>query len=188
MILSMSGQAWLFLGTVVAGFVIGFVYDIFRIARKTAKHKSWLVQFEDVLYWSVASVMMFLFMLHQNNGEVRLFAIAGAAIGMVLYFNSLSPLIIKVSVAVIDFFKKVILTIVRIILVPVKILISLLKILAKPCVWLIKSFCKRANVVKLSSRNKLLDLRRKVVLKNGKKRKKKSKPKKSGKKSGTKKI
>jgi len=175
MILSMSGQAWLFLGTVAAGFVNGFVYDIFRIARKTARHKSWLVQIEDVLYWTIASVLMFYFMLRQNHGEVRFFAIVGAAIGMVLYFNSLSPLVIKISVAVINFIKNVILTIVRIILIPIRILIRLIKILAKPCLWLARGFSNRANSVKQGSRNKLLDLRRKVVLKNEERRKKKQK-------------
>jgi len=164
MILSMSGQAWLFLGTVAAGFTIGFVYDIFRIARKTARHKTWLVQLEDVLYWTIASVMMFYFMLRQNHGDVRFFAIVGAAIGMLLYFYSLSPLIIKISVAVINFIQKVVLTIVRIILVPVKILIQFIKILIKPCFWLAKGL-----------RNKVLDLRRKVMLKNEKKLKKKPK-------------
>jgi len=166
MILSMSGQAWLFLSTVAAGFVIGFVYDIFRIARKSASHKTWLVQIEDILYWSIASVLMFYFMLHQNNGEIRFFAIAGAAIGMVLYFNSLSSLVIKVSVTIINFVKKVILMIVRIILIPVNILIQLLKILAKPCIWLAKGI-----------RNKILGLRRKVVLKIEEKRRKKVKKK-----------
>jgi len=164
MILSMSGQAWLFLGTVAAGFVIGFVYDIFRIARKTARHKPWLVQLEDVLYWTIASVLMFYFMLRQNHGEVRFFAIAGAAIGMVLYFHSLSPLIIKVSVTIINFIQKVILTIVRIILIPIRVLLSLLKILVKPLQWLAKG-----------SSNTMLNLRRKVVLKIGKKHKKKPK-------------
>jgi len=174
MILSMSGQAWLFLGTVAAGFVIGFVYDIFRIARKTANHKTWLVQLEDVLYWTIASVIMFYFMLRQNYGEVRFFAIVGAAIGMLLYFNSLSSVIIKVSVTVINFVKNVIFAIIRIILVPIRILIQLFKILAKPCLWLARFFHNRANIAKQNSRNKLLDLRRKVVQKNESRLKKKN--------------
>ena len=113
MILSMSGQAWLFLSTVAAGAVIGFVYDIFRILRKTVPHRHWLVQAEDVLYWLAVTLLMFYFMLHSNYGEIRFFAIAGAAIGALLYFCSLSPPIMKASVSTIEFLKKLILTPIR---------------------------------------------------------------------------
>ena len=107
MILSMSGQAWLFLFTVITGFVIGFVYDIFRILRKTIPHNHFMVQLEDILYWICVSLLMFYFMLHRNYGEIRLFSIAGAALGGVLYFLTLSLIIMKTSVAVIEFIKRI---------------------------------------------------------------------------------
>ncbi|MCL2421678.1 MAG: spore cortex biosynthesis protein YabQ, partial [Defluviitaleaceae bacterium] len=133
MILSMSGQAWLFLTTVAAGFVIGFVYDLFRILRKTVKHGTLWVQLEDILYWLAVSLLMFYFMLHRNYGEIRFFSIAGAALGMIIYFYSVSFVVIKVSVAVIEFSKKVLFTVARILLAPVR---WLLKILMPPCRWL----------------------------------------------------
>ena len=167
MILSMSGQAWLFLSTVVAGFAIGLFYDLFRITRKTVRHKAWLVQIEDVLYWSVASVLMFYFLLQRNHGEIRFFIIIGAAVGMISYFYTLSPLIVKVSVAVISFFKRVLFTVARILLVPIRMLIKLLKILAKPFIWLAKYIRGKMYFVKRGSRNRLRSLRRsaRVVLK-----------------------
>ena len=135
MILSMSGQAWLFLTTVAAGFVIGFAYDIFRIARKTVRHSHFMVQLEDVMYWLAVSLLMFYFMLHSNYGEIRFFSIVGAAIGMTLYFCSISPAVVKVSVAVIEFMQKVLFTVARILLAPVRLAIKILK---PPCRWLIK--------------------------------------------------
>jgi len=131
----MSGQGLLFLTTVAAGFAIGFVYDIFRIVRKTVPHSHLMVQVEDVLYWVAVSLLMFYFMLHRNYGEIRFFSIAGAALGMILYFYSVSVIVMKVSVVVIGFIQKVILAVVGILLVPFKWLIN---IMGPPCRWLLR--------------------------------------------------
>jgi hypothetical protein len=57
---------------------------------------------------------------------VRVFAIIGVFFGMCLYFATLSGLIIKASVFIIDIIKKIIITAVNIILFPFKLLIKLL--------------------------------------------------------------
>jgi len=107
MILSMSGQAWLFLTTVAAGFIIGLVYDIFRILRKAFRHRQWAVQLEDILFWVAGALLMFYFMLQSNYGEIRFFTIMGAALGMVIYFCSLSLVVMRVASAVIDIIRRV---------------------------------------------------------------------------------
>lgn len=163
MILSMSGQGLLFLTTVAAGFVIGFVYDIFRIVRKTVPHSHLMVQAEDLLYWVAVSLMMFYFMLHRNYGEIRIFSIAGAALGMILYFYSVSVIVMKVSVAVIGFIQKVILTAVRILLTPVR---WLVKMLVPPCKWLLRwihmQISGKTRHVKKRTAIKLQGLRRSI--------------------------
>jgi len=126
MILSMPDQAWLFLSTVVAGMVIGLFYDVFRIIRKTTPHREWVVQLEDVLFWVIATGAMFYFMLQRNFGEIRVFSLLGTAIGAVLYMATFSPLVLKISVVVIDFVKRVVTTTVRVIFFPIKFLYSLI--------------------------------------------------------------
>jgi spore cortex biosynthesis protein YabQ len=76
MILSMSGQAWLFLSTVLAGAVIGLFFDVFRILRRTVPFlaKPVAVQFEDLFFWLLVTGATFYFMLNQNFGEIRLFS------------------------------------------------------------------------------------------------------------------
>lgn len=128
MILSMWGQASLFVLTVGVGFFIGFVYDVFRIIRKTFKHGNWLTQLEDIIYWLLVSFVMFYFMLNKNYGEIRLFSILGAMIGMLLYFLTISAWIIKISVAVISFIKRVLTTTLKLILFPFKIILRLLTV------------------------------------------------------------
>ena len=161
MILSMSGQAWLFLGTAAAGFVIGFVYDIFRILRKTVPHRQIAVQIEDCLYWAAVSFMMFYFMLHSNYGEVRFFSIVGAALGMILYFYSLSPLVMAVSIAVIRFMQRVLLTAARIILTPIRLVAKILK---PPGKWLYRKTRSMIRLVKRSGFKKLRLIRRNIFV------------------------
>ena len=161
MILSMSGQAWLFLATAAAGFVIGFVYDIFRIIRKTVPHRPFAVQIEDTVYWVSVSLLMFYFMLHRNYGEIRFFSIVGVALGMTIYFTSLSVVVLKVSVAVITFFQRVFFTAARIILWPIRMTI---KILLPPGRWLYRkarlSARKKVQYVKRSCAAKFRAMRR----------------------------
>jgi len=161
----MSGQAWLFLTTVAAGFAIGFVYDLFRITRKTVRHNSVMVQLEDILYWLAVSLLMFYFMLDRNYGEIRFFSIAGAALGMVLYFYSLSVVVMKVSVAIIEFFKKVILTVVRILLAPVR---WLIRMLMPPFKWLFRwgggKARRTTRYIKRGTGNRVRGIRREVAV------------------------
>lgn len=126
MILSMSRQSLLFLTTIIMGMVIGFIYDIFRIFRKTTPHKNIFTQTEDLLFWLAVTFLMFYVMLNKNYGEIRLFVLLGAVLGMVMYFATLSHLIIKVSVAVIQFTKRVMVTVIRILFTPLRLLIKLL--------------------------------------------------------------
>ena len=154
----MSGQAWLFLSTVAAGFIIGLAYDIFRILRKTVPHRAWIVQVEDLIYWLAASLLMFHFMMNRNYGEIRFFSILGAALGMVVYFLSISPLVMKVSVAILEFLKKVIVATLRIVLTPVRFIIKFVaNIVRPPAKWILKN-------IKRSGATKFRGLRRNIFV------------------------
>jgi spore cortex biosynthesis protein YabQ len=123
-ILSMSGQAWLFLSTVLAGAIIGLFFDAFRILRKTVPFlaNSAVVQFEDLFFWIMVTGGTFYFMLNQNFGEIRLFSVIGAGVGIVLYFAAVSRFVIKIFVAVLEYMKKVVATALRIIFFPLRII------------------------------------------------------------------
>jgi len=126
MILSVSEQARLFLLACAAGFVAGLVYDAFRVVRAVIPHPSLLIQAEDTLYWAVTSVGMFVFLHHTTGGEVRLYLLAGAALGAIVYFAMLSPAVMKVSLAVIGFAKRLAAAAVALILLPVKAVLLML--------------------------------------------------------------
>jgi len=148
----MSSQAWLFLSTVLTGGAIGLLYDAFRIFRKTTSHSRLAVQIEDILFWVAATGLTFYYMLHRNYGEIRPFVLIGIALGVVLYFATLSRLVMIVFVAIVEYMKKVVKVAVRIILIPIKFITALLE----PYVGMVyKSTRKKARRVKLYGRNKL---------------------------------
>ncbi len=124
---SIANQASIFLITVCVGFFIGFVYDLFRIFRRTIKHLSIFIQIEDFLYWLFVSIVMYYILLHKNYGEVRAFSIIGAFIGMVIYFLTFSQIFLPITVKVIKLFKKIIAFAIKIILTPIKFVLKLLQ-------------------------------------------------------------
>jgi len=148
----MSGQAWLFVSTVFTGMAIGLLYDVFRVLRRTAPHSGFAVQVEDLVFWVAATGLTFYYMLHRNYGEIRPFVLIGIAVGLVLYFVTLSRLVLVVCVAVVNYLKKVIRVAVRIILMPIRVVAVWM---APPVNRAYMATRKKARRVKRYGRSKL---------------------------------
>lgn len=83
-----------FLISILWGGILLLAYDVLRILRRLIKHGSILIAFEDLIFWILASIFIFAMMYRENNGIIRGFSILGMAIGMVLYHNILSDLVV----------------------------------------------------------------------------------------------
>lgn len=127
MILSLGYQARLFLITIAIGVFIGFTYDVFRIFRKIIPHSNLFIQIEDAIYWVFVILTMFRFMLHENYGEIRLFSICGAFLGMLFYFITISKLVLKISSTVINGVKYILNLLITIILTPFRLVFMLFR-------------------------------------------------------------
>lgn len=132
MILSMSGQAMLFLTSAAFGVAAGFFYDWLRVFRMIVSHKRFFIHAEDIFYWTFAALTLFFIMLEKNYGEIRGFLIVGAFLGMILYFFTVSVLFMRASEAVILFFKKVIRTIFKIVSMPFIVLFKISRRILRP--------------------------------------------------------
>ena len=168
MILSMADQARFFVWTLLLGAAAGITYDAFRIIRKVVKHPDILTHLEDLLYWLFITIAVFYFVLHHNSGEVRIYAIIGLFSGMCLYFVSLSSLVIKVSVLIIDIAKKIIFTATNIILYPLKLLYKLLsypgRVIKK---WSIKQYEHSKKIIRNTNRLakiKIIKMQREIYI------------------------
>ncbi|MCL2565836.1 MAG: spore cortex biosynthesis protein YabQ [Defluviitaleaceae bacterium] len=128
MILSMSEQVYTFASLVAVGFIVGFFYDFIRLVRRFINHSALACNIEDGLYWVLALLGVFYFMLNNFYGEIRFFSIMGFFIGMALYFLSISALVLGILGIIWAFSAKVIKTTIKIILYPIKVLINIIKI------------------------------------------------------------
>ena len=166
MILSVSEQARLFLLACAAGFAIGFVYDIFRLVRVAIPHPTVLIQLEDVAYWLLAVGGMFIFLQHTMDGEVRVYSIFGAFLGALIYFLTLSVVIMAVSTAIINFIKKALTVLLNVVLIPLRLILHVVAIpygiaagflhaLGKPCKKLLQN---TAACVKIRRRKLFRDI------------------------------
>ena len=91
----------------ITGILIGVLFDIFRILRKSFYTADWITYIQDVLFWILAGSMMLFSIFTFNHGEIRSYVFIGILIGIVIYMLAISKLFVKSSVNIILFLKKV---------------------------------------------------------------------------------
>lgn len=72
--------------SVLLGVVSAVLYDVIRAVNKIFKPNIYLIFFLDIFYWSVLTLVFFIFFMVFSNGQVRMFAIFGALAGFLLFF------------------------------------------------------------------------------------------------------
>ena len=129
-------QANLFLIFAINGVIIGLLFDIFRILRKSFKTSDIITIIEDILFWILTGFIILYSIFVFNNGEIRFFMFIGIFLGVMLYMLLLSRYIIKVSVTIISVVKKVLGFIFKILIFPIQSMYKITKnLLKKPIVF-----------------------------------------------------
>ena len=119
---TISSQAYSFFIYFISGMIIGIIFDIFRILRKSFKTKDFVTYIEDILFWIITGIFLIFILFKFSFGQIRFYTIFALIIGFVLYLFTISKLFIKVSVIIILFIKKIVGKILRILFYPIKIL------------------------------------------------------------------
>lgn len=146
----MNNQAYLFMMFVVNGILIGFLFDIFRILRKSFKTKDIITYIEDITFWILTGLLTLYFIFYYNNGEIRFYIFLGIILGILIYMLTISKYIIKFSVTIINFIKNIVNKIIQVVFYPIKLIISFLrKLLFRP----ISFIC--INIEKNITKNKV---------------------------------
>lgn len=122
-----TNQAYLFLIFCVNGIIIGLLFDFFRILRKTFKTKDFITYIEDITFWILTGIIILYSIFKFNNGEIRLFMFLGILLGVIIYMLFISSHVIKINVAIINFFKGIIIKIFRYVSIPFKYIFKLIK-------------------------------------------------------------
>lgn len=113
----------LFLIYILIGIIIGVVFDIFRILRKSFKTSDFITYIEDIFFWIITGGILLFAIFFFSKGELRGYIFFGFIIGIALYMLTISRLFIKLSVGVFNIIKKIF----SIIFLPFKLIISIVK-------------------------------------------------------------
>ena len=120
-------QAYLFLIFSINGIIIGLLFDIFRILRRSFKTSDSITYIQDILFWVLTGFILLYSVFTFSNGEIRFYMFLGVFLGCLLYMLAFSKYFIKINVKIILILKKIIGKIISIIIFPIKIIINFIK-------------------------------------------------------------
>lgn len=154
-------QAYLFVIFILNGILIGLIFDIFRILRKSFTTPNFVTYIEDAIFWTISAISVLYTLFVFNNGEIRGYIFIGLLFGIVIYMLFFSRIIIKISVKVILFFKNIIYTVLKLVSYPFLVILKFMnKILIKPTkfvknrIYNVKNSLKNCQKLKIKSKNK----------------------------------
>ncbi len=149
-------QAYLFLIFVLNGFIIGLLFDFFRILRKAFKTADILTYCQDILFWILTGLVTLYSIFVFNNGEIRIYIFLGILIGIILYMLLLSKYIILINVYILNKIKMCIKLILKIIVIPFKFIFNIFK----------KIFLKPISFIFINIKKDIKKISKKMTLKN----------------------
>ena len=155
-----TNQAVLFLIFIVNGILIGILFDLFRISRRTFKTSNAITYVEDFVFWILTGFIILYSIFIFNNGQIRLFMFLAIFLGVIFYMLSCSSFIIKTNVAIINFFKKITIKIFNLVKLPLNYIFKFIKKLCfKPISFIVISLRKNStnllkNISKITKNNK----------------------------------
>lgn len=146
----MENQTYLFIIFILNGFLIGILFDIFRILRKSFKTSDFVTSIEDIIFWILTAFIILYSVFKFNNGRLRAFLFVGIAFGVLIYILAFSKIFIKINLYIIKFIKKVFH---YLIIVPISFIFKILKIIFKPTSFIIINARKSLSNFKSKLKN-----------------------------------
>lgn len=143
----MQNQLYVFLAFILNGFLIGLIFDCFRIMRKIFKTADFVTYIEDILFGIITGLLILYSIFKFNNGELRFYLFVGIFIGVFIYLLCFSKAFIKISTFIISIIKKIVKVL---IIIPIKFIFKVFKkLFFKPIIFVCISFKKVLRKIKL---------------------------------------
>lgn len=90
----MASQILAFVVMVGAGLVVGLMFDVYRVIRVLVRPRAVGGVLMDLAFWVVTTPALFVMLLIGNWGELRLYVFLGVGLGLFVYFQLASPLVL----------------------------------------------------------------------------------------------
>jgi spore cortex biosynthesis protein YabQ len=104
----MDSQLSTFLTTIATGITLGVLFDCYRVLRGTYRSKVLMTWVTDLLYWLIATVIVFIALVISNWGELRFYVFLGILSGVGLYYRLLSLYVIRLFSGLIKLIKSIV--------------------------------------------------------------------------------
>ena len=128
----------------LVGMGLVMFYDVFRILRRVIKHGTIWIGIEDLSFWLMCTVSVFLLLYRENDGMIRFFAFAGILFGMGVYLAVFSRFVVRFFVWILSGILKRVQKIVQVLFGPIR------KIVKKILVFFKKWLKKLYKAIKIS--------------------------------------
>ena len=126
----MDNEVYVFFIFILNGFLIGIIFDVFRILRKAFKTKDVITYLQDFLFWILSGAIVLYTIFKFNNGILRGFIFVGILIGFIIYILAFSKVFINTNLFIINIIKKILY---YVLIIPLRTIYKLLiKILFNP--------------------------------------------------------
>ena len=128
MIISLLNQVKLVIFGLLSGIITGILFDIYRLIRGFENPNKILTIIQDLLFWTLTSIVVFIFLMYTNEGYINFYVYVCLFIGAYLYLKLLSRVFIKVQYKFLKFNGKAFRIVWNVILYPANLLFYKLKI------------------------------------------------------------
>lgn len=132
--MAITSETILFLIFLLDGAIVGLLFDIFRILRKSFKTPDLITYIEDIGFGILSGAILIFSIIIFNKGELRLFIFLGIILGLIIYMLTVSKYVVKISVKIIRFITKIVTTILKIILSPIILILKKIENKFKICI------------------------------------------------------
>jgi spore cortex biosynthesis protein YabQ len=93
-----------FAGAMASGVILAFLYDLFRVKRRFVRTSAIFIHIEDILFWVIAAIIVFLTSYIISSGETRPYFFSGVFLGGLVYCLLLSKMVLWALTALLEVF------------------------------------------------------------------------------------
>lgn len=108
---------------IMAGLLLGILFDIYRIIRGS-KVSSIIIFIEDILFCILSAIIIFIFLLYKNYAFLGLYVYIFIGIAFIIYSKFLSPYFIRIEISIINCVSVFFRVLIKLIIYPLKLLLS----------------------------------------------------------------
>lgn len=127
MIISMEDQVRLVFYSLASGILTGVLFDIYRLIRGFQNPNKFITLIEDTLFWILAAIVIFIFLLYTNHAFIEPYVYICIAVGLCFYLKLISKYFIKWNNFIINNIIKIIRIVNNILIYPFQLLIYTFK-------------------------------------------------------------